>query len=64
MIVVVCLNVSVFAFCGSNAMEIFNADPLVETVLLDHVIAQVPLAEVCAVVVLADALSDRWAIGR
>lgn len=63
MVVVVGFYVSVFASCGSDAVEVFDADPLVEAMLLDHVVAEVPLAEVSRVVVFADALGDGGAIG-
>ena len=64
MVVVVGFDVSVFAAGGADAVEVFDADPFVEAVLLDHVVAEVPLAEVGGVVVFADALGDSWAVGR
>ena len=63
MIVVVRLDVPILPFGSTNPMKVLHADPLVETVLLDHVVAEVPLAEVRAVVVLADPLRNRRTIG-
>ena len=62
MIVVVGFNVSVFAFGGTRPVRVLDADPFIETMLPDHVIAEMPFSEVRAVIVLADSLRDRRTI--
>ena len=64
MIVVVRLDIPILPLRCPNPMEVLHADPLVETMLLDHVVAEVPLAEISAVVVLADPLRNRRTISR
>lgn len=63
-IVVVGFDVTVFASCSSYTVEVFDADPFVEAVLLDHVVAEMPFAEVGGVVVFADAFGDCRAVRR
>ena len=64
MIVVVRLNVSMLPFGCPNPVEVFHTYPFVKSMLLDHVVAEVPLAEIGAVVVLADTFGDGRAVGR
>ena len=62
MIIVVGFDVSKLAFCGTRSVRVLDADPLIETMLLDHVITEMPLSEVRAVIVLADSFRNRRTI--
>ena len=63
-IVVVCLEEPVLLLGRTRTMEVLYAHPGIESVLQHHVVAKMPLAEVSAVVVIANQLGDSGRVCR